>query len=151
MSHGSSEGGKCEPNMTPLLDLVLQLVMFFMICANFVLEQTNAEIKLPDAISSKALDPEVRDVLFLNIDQNGEVLASATNPDKMTNAIALKSFLDRRYTEDQRATPPRKTQLVLRTDKRTQFEKVYLLMTACRSAKFETVQLRVIRYSGKDE
>ena len=50
MSHGSSD--KCEPNFTPLLDLVLQLVMFFMLCANFVMDQTSVEIKLPDAIAS---------------------------------------------------------------------------------------------------
>jgi biopolymer transport protein ExbD len=150
MSHGSQEGGKCEPNMTPLLDLVLQLVMFFMICANFTLEQTNATIRLPEAISSKALDPEVKDVLFLNVNQEGHVLPSANN-ELMTNPIAVKSFLDRRYAEDQRANPPRRTQVVLRTDKQTPFEKVYGVMTACRSAKYETVQLRVIRYSGQDE
>jgi biopolymer transport protein ExbD len=148
MAHGNTD--RCEPNMTPLLDLVLQLVMFFMICANFVLEQTSAEIKLPDAISSKALDPEAQSVVFLNVDKDGNVLASAAN-DHMNNPIAVQSFLTRRYNEDQRATPPRKTQVVLRTDKRTQFEKVYGIMTACRAAKFETVQLRVIRYSGQGE
>ena len=58
MSHGSTE--KCEPNFTPLLDLVLQLVMFFMICANFVMEQTSVEIKLPKAIAAKALEKPTR-------------------------------------------------------------------------------------------
>ena len=51
MSHGSTE--KCEPNLTPLLDLVLQLVMFFMLCANFVVEQTSDKIKLPEAEAAK--------------------------------------------------------------------------------------------------
>ena len=41
MSHGSSSSDKCEPNLVPLLDMVLQLVMFFMVCANFVMEQVN--------------------------------------------------------------------------------------------------------------
>jgi hypothetical protein len=36
MSHGpSSEGSSAEPNLTPLLDVVLQLLMFFVLCANF--------------------------------------------------------------------------------------------------------------------
>ena len=150
MSHGSQEGGKCEPNMTPLLDLVLQLVMFFMICANFVLEQTDSTIKLPRAISSKALDPEVKDVLFLNVNNQGHVMPSTSN-ELMTNSIAVQSHLDRRYKEDQRATPPRKTMIVLRADKETQFEKVFGVMTAARNAKFETVQIRVIRYDGQGE
>ena len=153
MSHGSQEGGKCEPNMTPLLDLVLQLVMFFMICANFVLEQTSAEIKLPRAISSKALDPEVKNVIFLNINEHGHVLPSPTlgNTAVISNSIALQSELDRRYKEDQRATPPRETTIVLRGDKLTPFEKIFQMMTAARNAQFKTVQIRVIRYDGKDE
>src|SRR4029079_343313 len=36
-----------EPNLVPLLDLVLQLVMFFMMCANFVMEENDQTIKLP--------------------------------------------------------------------------------------------------------
>ena len=152
MSHGSTEGGKCEPNMTPLLDLVLQLVMFFMICANFVLEQTDSSIKLPRAISSKALDPDVKDVLFLNVNNQGHVLPSTSSGNEvMTNSIAVQAHLERRYKEDQRATPPRKTVIVLRADKETPFEKVFGVMTAARNAKFETVQIRVIRYDGQGE
>ena len=42
MSHGGSDSGvSAEPNMTPLLDLVLQLLMFFIINVNFVSEQVN--------------------------------------------------------------------------------------------------------------
>jgi biopolymer transport protein ExbD len=45
MSHGSSgEGAVSEPNLTPLLDVVLQLLMFFMMCVNFVNEQVNENI-----------------------------------------------------------------------------------------------------------
>jgi biopolymer transport protein ExbD len=150
MSHGSSEGGKCEPNMTPLLDLVLQLVMFFMICANFTLEQTNASIKLPRAISSKALDPEVKETVFLNVDKSGNVLPSATN-ELMTNSIAVQQHLERRYKEDQQAKPPRETVIIVRADKETTFEKVFGVMTAARNAQFKTVQIRVIRYDRIDE
>ena len=46
----STSSDKCEPNLTPLLDMVLQLVMFFMLCANFVMEQVNESVKLPLAI-----------------------------------------------------------------------------------------------------
>ena len=45
MSHGpSAEGSNAEPNLTPLLDVVLQLLMFFMMCVNFVTEQVNEDI-----------------------------------------------------------------------------------------------------------
>ena len=78
MSHGPSggDGIKAEPNLIPLLDLVMQLVMFFMVCANFVMEQTNATIVLPEAIASKALDKNDAYPIFLNINKEGKVLLS---------------------------------------------------------------------------
>ncbi|MFN6050729.1 MAG: ExbD/TolR family protein, partial [Planctomycetia bacterium] len=51
MSHGgSSDGGNMEPNLTPLLDVVLQLLMFFMMCVNFVTNQVSEDIILPESM-----------------------------------------------------------------------------------------------------
>src|SRR5829696_3378550 len=65
---------KAEPNLTPLLDLVLQLVMFFMLCANFVMEQVNETIKLPTAIEAKSLDKTIDNYVILNVNPQGKVL-----------------------------------------------------------------------------
>ena len=48
MSHGGGGGEVVEPNLTPLLDLVMQLLMFFIICVRFVTDQVKAEIQVPD-------------------------------------------------------------------------------------------------------
>ena len=78
MSHGGGGLGKgqvsSDPNLTPLLDLVLQLVMFFMLVANFVMDQVNETIKLPVAIEAKALDKTVDAYVILNVNQQGKVL-----------------------------------------------------------------------------
>ena len=53
-----SEGA--DPNLTPLLDLVLQLIMFFMITVNFVrTDQFDDAIKLPVATSAMPACREV--------------------------------------------------------------------------------------------
>src|SRR5438128_1518495 len=68
MSHGpSSEGSVAEPNLTPLLDVVLQLLMFFMMCVNFVNDQVKEDVKLPETQSAVPMDKTDTDVLFLNI------------------------------------------------------------------------------------
>src|SRR5581483_9239644 len=67
MSHGVDTGHSAEPNLTPLLDVVLQLLMFFMMCVNFVTEQINEDIKLPDSESARPMDKGETDVLFLNL------------------------------------------------------------------------------------
>src|SRR5829696_185033 len=130
MSHGSSD--KAEPNMTPLLDLVLQLVMFFMLCANFVMEQTNATIVLPEAIAAKTIDKDVKSAVFLNINKDGKVLlskldAAAYNSgnEQMDNEIQVKNMMERRYKEDVRAAGGKDAALlsvvILRADKNVPF------------------------------
>ncbi len=149
MSHGKSE----EPNLVPLLDLVLQLVMFFMVCANFVMEQVNETIKLPPAIASKPLDKSGDKALFLNINTKGEVLLSqldAVGSDStLTNAEAVKSYMIRRYDEDMKGLKPGEKgpqlRIIIRADENAKFKDVYGIMSACRKAGFYDAEVRVIK------
>ena len=64
MSHG---GGNdiAEPDLTPMLDLILQLLMFFIINVNFVSEQVSADIKLPSSESARPIDKADPGAIFL--------------------------------------------------------------------------------------
>lgn len=153
MSHGSTE--KCEPNMTPLLDLVLQLVMFFMLCANFVLEQTNVEIRLPEANAAKVLEKRDYDPLFLNVNEKGQVLLTPNQQEGDTttldNPIQVEEYMKRRAAEEKREAQAKGQPwekparlLILRAHKEAEFGKTYAIMKACRKAGYEKVQLRVL-------
>lgn len=152
MSHGSTE--KCEPNFTPLLDLVLQLVMFFMLCANFVMEQTDDRIKLPTAAAAKALDKAESDPFFLNVNTQGKVLLTPEqrlgNVETLDNVEQVKNYMLQQAATEKRRTGKERPEavLILRVDEGTPFEKTYGIMKACRLAGYEKVQLRVILYSG---
>jgi biopolymer transport protein ExbD len=150
MSHGSQE--KCEPNFTPLLDLVLQLVMFFMIVTNFVMEETKQEITLPEAIQAKQLDKSEGDPIFLNVNSEGKVLLTANQRlddkvDTLDNEIQVQRYMVQQAAIEKRLTGKKEPQatLILRVDKKTSFEKTYRIMKACRTAGYTKVQLRVIR------
>ncbi len=154
MSHGSTD--KCEPNLTQLLDLVLQLVMFFMLCANFVMEQTDINIKLPEAIAAKALEKDAGDPIFLNINEKGQVLLPPSDRigdnDTLDNPVQVENYLKQRAKEEMRKTKketPEAT-LILRIDKETPFAASYPLMRACRMAGYSKVELRAIRYTGQE-
>src|SRR5262249_12085730 len=68
MSHAiTGDIAHADPNLTPLLDVVLQLLMFFMMCVNFVNEQVNEDIRLPKSQSVKPMDKADTDVLFINL------------------------------------------------------------------------------------
>src|SRR5947209_8873360 len=67
-----------EPNLTPLLDVVLQLIMFFMITINFVnTDHINADIKLPEAQSAVPLDKTAENWIFMNLDRKSTRLNSS--------------------------------------------------------------------------
>lgn len=157
MSHGSSE--KCEPNFTPLLDLVLQLVMFFMLCANFVMDQTNVEIKLPEALAAKALTKGEEYAIYLNVNEKGQVILTPTDhftdsagnvTTTLDNPAQVENFLKRRAKEDRAAAgaagadKPLRSIIILRVHKECPFEKTYGIMKACRRAEYLRVQLRAV-------
>ena len=144
MSHGGGGDDEIpEPNLTPLLDLVLQLVMFFMITTNFVMEQLNAKIQLPEATSAKPIDREAKNIIFLNIDDKGRLIPSGGK--ELESAIEINQYMNGVYEQMKNSRgeeEAKKMTVVIRGHKDTDFEHVYQVMLAAKNAKFSQVQLR---------
>jgi biopolymer transport protein ExbD len=164
MSHGSSGSDKCDPNLIPLLDLVLQLVMFFMVCANFVMEQVSEAIRLPEAVVAKPIEKSDEYIIFLNVDRDGKVIlagldavGNSKEDNILTNPQQVLSYMKRRYEADLARKPKAgeaksmPSLVIVRADKEAQFEKVYAVMRSCRQAGYDRAQLRAIRFGGKIE
>lgn len=65
-SAGSNE---MEVNLTPLLDLILQLIMFFLACLNFSAEQASGNVQLPLSISATEIQPKTeQEYIMINIE-----------------------------------------------------------------------------------
>jgi biopolymer transport protein ExbD len=150
MSLGSIE--KCEPNLVPLLDLVLQLIMFFMLCANFLMEDLNATIKLPTAIQAKPLEKSEDYVIYLNINDKGHVILGKGEGGTLTNPEALRAELRRHNERDQarverlkaQGKPGRLSLVVIRADRSCRFKQINDYLDACRRAGYADVQLRAV-------
>jgi biopolymer transport protein ExbD len=144
--------------------------MFFMVCANFVMEQVNETIKLPEAVVAKPIEKEEY-IIFLNVNKDGHVLLSAldaigndrilTNPARVTTYMKQKATFD--YAAmgpnvDKTKTPPRSI-IILRVDREAAFVRapgsdkpgVYEIMKACKAAGYDKVLLRAIRFGGQLE
>src|SRR5207302_2579921 len=98
MTHISLGEIKAEPNLIPLLDLVFQLIMFFMICVNFVSAQVNEEIKLPIAQSARAMDKAEFEVLVLNMEASGKLLVVG-QPEPLDTVGKKKYFLKQYFAD----------------------------------------------------
>jgi biopolymer transport protein ExbD len=143
MSHGNlAQSRAADPNLTPLLDVVLQLIMFFMICTNFVTTQLNKNIVLPQMASARPPDKKDVDLLFLNIRADGALEAVGRDPMKTPEAI--KTFLNRQYQDAERnAKQDRdnkerkvKTIVAIRADQNVDYKRVYEVMHWCKEVGF---------------
>jgi len=174
MSHGGGgDGGVTEPNLTPLLDVVLQLLMFFMMCVNFVTEQVNEEIKLPESASATAMDKADTDsVLFINLQQfvfkdfehrnpatvdqlqqkfrEGDPVVQVVGKEPM-KPLELKFWLKTRYEDAEKNSPDGKvkTIVVIRADKNSTYTQVYQLLQMCKIQGYKQLRLRALTKSQR--
>jgi biopolymer transport protein ExbD len=156
MSHGpTTDAIKADPNLVPLLDLVFQLIMFFMICVNFVSEQVNEDIKLPVAQSARVMDKGEVDVLFLNVDQHGKVMVPGRQKPLITTGEKT-FYLSQQHADTLRSMKDKgdksgqvKTSIIIRADLGANYGDIFELMHLCRAAGYQKVQLRAyIRTKG---
>jgi biopolymer transport protein ExbD len=139
----------CDVNLTPLLDLVLQLIMFFMITVNFVrVDQFDDAIKLPVASNSTPLDSKAEEYIFLNLNPSGELVGtlaslSLDTPGKLRVHLATeKNNLEAGAKGRGQKSP--KVVVVLRADENVRYSKVWEVLDSCRQAGFIHWQLRVM-------
>jgi biopolymer transport protein ExbD len=173
MNHGTGTPISAEPNLTPLLDLVLQLLMFFMMCINFVNEQATEDIKLPDSQSAKPMMKDVTDTLFVNLQpfraeeqardgkykaaelakfHEGEAMATALlkAPFKLSE---LNTFLKQQYADASRLSKDGqvRTVIILRAHKDTQYDEVFKVLQMCKNVGYRDLHLRAIVKGGPSQ
>ncbi|SEI61013.1 biopolymer transport protein ExbD [Allopseudospirillum japonicum] len=115
-------------NITPLIDIVFILLVFFMLTSHFINEK-QFEVSLPDAKSGheKSLDNAV----FININLMGHLYkADQLLSDEQLDALLLQ------MVEQQQS-------LLLRVDKRSPFEPVMALMDRARQEGVSSIGFAV--------
>jgi biopolymer transport protein ExbD len=150
------ESSKCDPNLIPLLDLVLQLIMFFMVCTNFVMEQVDEAIKLPQAIAARALDKTVDHYVILNVDARGVTTTlTSRGEERWETPTAVQINMRNQFELDKARTERTRpgaweqgkgrSLVILRASKDCTFKQVHDVMAACRRAGYTDIQLRAVK------
>lgn len=157
MSHGpAGDGVKSDPNLTPLLDVVLQLLMFFMMCVNFVTEQVNQNINLPVAESAVPMDKSDSEatVLFLNLNRNGHLEVPGHDP--MRNPFEMRFYIKSQYDDAKRLNEEKglkgvvQTTVIIRADKSSNYAEVYRMLKICQEVGYSKIQVRALSQGRKD-
>ncbi len=150
----SVDSEELDVNLMPLLDLVLQLIMFFMITVNFVrVDQFDESISLPLASESVPLDTAAEDWIFLNLDGAGRLVGSMGSlaldtPEKLKVHLIRERQSHEETAKERGKTGEIKIVIILRADKNTKYGDVWSCLSSCQRAGFKHWQLRVMKPAG---
>ena len=112
-------------NMTPLIDCVLQLLIFFMLSSSFVL-QTGIHVDLPKARAPKLQDEQD---IVITITRTNEIFL---NDQKMTLDLLPLSLLERITTSESKT-------VLIKPDKRVETGKLVEIMGIAKSVGVEAL------------
>jgi biopolymer transport protein ExbD len=150
-------GVKAEPNLTPLLDIVFQLITFFMLVINFSTDNYDQRVRLPVAGSAQPLEDEKQvseDRLVFNVDKEGHLLINGeVQPlNKAIQTIKHQADLVRLNLKATNLKPDPSgglpTVVVLRADKDTNFSALNDLLKACQASGFRKFALKAMTGTG---
>jgi biopolymer transport protein ExbD len=149
MSGSVSSEIKAEPNLTPMLDMVFQLVTFFMLVINFKSAALDLSLKLPVVGSAKPVDSQGQEeLLILNIDNLGTVnVYGVKKKDREIESYiageAQASLLTARQKQpDIKFGDELPTTVVIRADKNTPFKLLNRVIKACQDSGFRKFALK---------
>ena len=116
------------PTLTPLIDIVFLLLVFFMLTAHFVKDQS-LDISLPEAESAQALDKD--EALKIVLDKGGHVIINGEHVAPFMLDKELARLLKNRSNK----------QIILHGDKVAQLGLTVKVMDAARKAGAKSLDI----------
>jgi biopolymer transport protein ExbD len=139
---------RAEPNLVPILDMVFQLMTFFMLVVNFKGAEADLTLQLPVLGSARPVDTDGQEkLLVLNIDSEGRLKVYgvvqdfdqfiATQARLQADAIATANK-DFKYGDELPTT------VVVRADKATPFGLLNEIVKTCQEHGYRKFALNAV-------
>lgn len=111
-------------NLTPLIDVVFLLLIFFLVATEFAEQERELRVLLPEASEAQPLTSKPRE-LFVNIDAEGRYFVSGETLtlDELYSALKLAWVNN-----------PGRASVIIRADKRCPWQYVVAAINACLKA-----------------
>ncbi|REK15838.1 MAG: biopolymer transporter ExbD [Planctomycetota bacterium] len=111
-------------NLTPMIDVVFQLLLFFLVATKFAEDERELKIVLPHASEARPLTTKPR-VLFVNVDREGRYFVDG-------DELNLEGLEDK--LEQISANNPGQQTVEIRADRECLWEYVVAVMNLCNKA-----------------
>ncbi len=122
--------------VTPMVDLVFNLLLFFIVATTFAEEERELEVALPTASEAQPITVKPRELL-INVDQDGRYYATG----KFVTLAQLEQIF-----RAASANNPGRASVILRADERCHWKFVVAAINACKKAK-----IRDYRVTARDQ
>lgn len=147
-------GGESDakPNLTPILDMVFQLITFFMLVINFKSASLDLSLKLPVVGSARPVDTKGQsELLVLNIDTSGQIklYGNVKRVDEYIREEARISRMaarrnDPSFDDEKEKKEGFSTTVVIRADRTTKFTLLNKVIKACQDNGFRKFALKAM-------
>ena len=114
-------------NLTPMLDVVFIMLIFFIVTATFI-KQAGVDVFRPDALTAEQ-KPTVS--VLLAIASNGDIWIDK----KRVDVTAVRAVIERLHAENPKGT------LVIQADRAAKSEKLMAVLSAARAAGLKEVAI----------
>lgn len=111
-------------DLTPMIDIVFNLLIFFMVVSQFASEERSLKVALPSASAAMPLTAQPQEI-FVNIDQSGAYFVGIQQMDERE----LADYLQQAAVDN-----PGNQTVVIRADRRCPWDFVATSMRLCNEA-----------------
>jgi biopolymer transport protein ExbD len=136
----SHNQAKAEADMTPMIDMVFQLIAFFMVLINFSQSEQNDRVQLPDSELAKPAEDKLEFPIVLHLTSEGTVIVGGDE----TGVEGIRPLLGRELEvlrlEKKTAAD---ANIVIRGHRDVAGGRVQDLIERCQQMGFEKFALRV--------
>ena len=156
MSASLPSPADAEPNLTPMLDMVFQLVTFFMLVINFKSSALDLNLKLPVVGSVGMIDAAARDLIVLNLTARG-VLRAGGSDQADADAYLRREAATSLQAANNAASGGLQSGaelpsiVVIRADEQTPFHPLGELIRTCQELGFRNFALKAARERPPDD
>jgi biopolymer transport protein ExbD len=112
-------------SLTPLIDVVFLLLVFFLVATEFAEQERELRVMLPEASEAEPLTRKPRE-LFINIDAEGRYFVGSrtVTPDELDVALKIASVNN-----------PGRASVIIRADRRCPWQYVVAAINSCLKAE----------------
>jgi len=122
-------------SLTPLIDVVFLLLIFFLVATKFAEEERELDVLLPDASEAQPLISQPRE-LFVNVDEHGRYYVTG----RILTLDQLYPVLKAAWVNN-----PGRASVIIRADRRCRWEFVVAVMNACNRANIRDYRVATLK------